>query len=151
MDPFDGCSFTVGDGLEIEAANGRGIWWINLSAPRLLRPTSGNWAVQAACGPASGEKPAIGGLLVWQDKKNYLRLDRGVLGEPEVLFWGYRANEDLVFGRGRLPLGASKCAFLRLERNGELVNAFCSPDGESWFTVEHVRARSRSDCTRSVG
>jgi hypothetical protein len=52
----------VRDRLEIHAANGRDLRHINLSAPRLLRPMSGEFAVQTACVPVSNEKPAIGGL-----------------------------------------------------------------------------------------
>jgi hypothetical protein len=74
QDSFGDCSFTVQNGLEIHAANGRDLWHINLSAPRLLRPVSpvlsGDLAVQTVCVPVSEEKPAIGGLLLWKDKEN---------------------------------------------------------------------------------
>jgi hypothetical protein len=142
-DPFDDCSFTVGDGLEIHAPNGRGLWHINLSAPRLLRPVEVDWAAQTVCVPVSGpapgeEKPTIGGLLLWKDKDNFLRLDQGAYGERDVFFGGYLENQGMVIGRGRLPLGSSKRVFLRLERTGDRVDAYCSADGKDWFAVGHV-------------
>jgi hypothetical protein len=141
----------VQNGLEIHAANGRDLWNVNLSAPRLLRSVSGDFAVQTVCVPVSvaptscrqtsrqdacaTEKPAIGGLLLWKDKENFLRLDRGTRGKHEISFMGCLANKDVVIGRGRLP---SERVHLRLERIGSRVNALCSADGREWFTVGHA-------------
>jgi tetratricopeptide (TPR) repeat protein len=142
QDPFGDGSFRVRNGLEIHAANGRDLQYANLSAPRMLWPASGDWAVQTVCAPASGEKPAIGGLLLWQDKKNYLRLDRGATGKYDIFFGGSLGNQDILIGRGRLRESADQQinrspgrVFLRLERIGDRVDALCSADGENWFTV----------------
>ncbi len=105
--------------------------------------------MQTVCIPVSEEKPAIGGLLIWKDRENYLRLDRGTTGEHDVFFGGCLENQDVIIGRGRLEStnadlrservsGPSGQVFLRLERIGERVNALCSADGENWFTVGHV-------------
>src|SRR5206468_12967288 len=75
-DPFGDSSCTVQNGLEIQAANGRDLWHINLGAPRLLRSVSGEFAVQTVRIPGSAEKPAIGGILLWKDPENFLRLDK---------------------------------------------------------------------------
>jgi len=147
QDPLDDCSFTVRNGLQIHAVSGRGLWFFNWSAPRMLRSVSGDWVAQTACVPAAGKKPAIGGLVLWKDRKNYLRLDRGATGEHGILFMGCLGNRDVLIGRGRLPIGKSANrqvgesadrVFLRLERVGERVNAFCSADGDIWLTVGHV-------------
>ena len=82
-----------------------------------------------------GPNPAIGGLLLWKDKQNYLRLDRGTRGKYEINFSGCINNEDMVIGRGRLEAAQ---AYLRLERVGNRVNALCSTDGEEWFTAGSV-------------
>jgi DNA-binding SARP family transcriptional activator len=170
-DPFDDCSFcvaslrsipehqrsgrsaseagTVQYGLEIHAANGRDLWYINRSAPRLLRraPEGEDFAVQTVCGPASTDRPAIGGLLLWKDKKNYLQLERGMRGTHEISFEGCLENADVIIGRGRLAVGESanrrmgkpaNRIFLRLERVGHRVSALCSADGDQWFTVGDV-------------
>ena len=65
---------TLKNDLEIRAANGRELWLGNLSAPRLLRPVpqGARWAVQTVCVPTSSsrDRPVIGGLLLWKDKKD---------------------------------------------------------------------------------
>jgi tetratricopeptide (TPR) repeat protein len=137
-DPFGGCSFTVQNGLKVHVANGRDLWHINWSAPRVLRSASGNLAIQTVCVRVSDERPAIGGLVLWKDRDNYLRLDRGDMGERQIFFGGCLENQDVIIGRGCLPLDASGRGFLRLERVGERVDALCSADGENWFTVGHA-------------
>jgi hypothetical protein len=140
QDPFGDCSFTVQNGLEVHAANGRDLRHVNLSAPRLLRSAAGagDLAVQTVCVPALEEKPASGGILLWKDRENYLRLDRGTWGEREITFLGCLKGQDVLIGRGCLPLDASGQVCLRLERLGGHVNALCSADGKTWFTVGHV-------------
>jgi tetratricopeptide (TPR) repeat protein len=136
-DPYGDCSYTAQNGLEIRAANGRDLWFLNLSAPRVLRApraSSGDLVVQATCVPASNDRPAIGGLLLWAGEESYLRLDRDVFGEREITLMGCLGGEDVVIGRGRLYEEVERVT-LRLERAGERVEAFCSADGERWFTV----------------
>jgi regulation of enolase protein 1 (concanavalin A-like superfamily) len=135
QDPFGDCSFRVQNGLEIHAANGRDLWHLNLSAPRLLRPAAGAFAIQTACAPLTPDQPAMGGMLLWKDKQNFLRLDRGTRGPHEVSFQGCLGNQDVIIGRGRLP---AERMFLRLERLGPRVSALCSADGQEWFTVGHA-------------
>jgi tetratricopeptide (TPR) repeat protein len=134
-DPFGDCASTVQHGVQISVANGRDLRDMNRSAPRLLRPVAGDLAAQTVCLPASEEKPAIGGLLLWKDPENYLRLERGTRGEHEISFQGCLGNKDIVIGRGRL---LSERVHLRLERLGPRVNALCSADGMDWFTLGFV-------------
>ncbi|MBW7885469.1 MAG: AAA family ATPase, partial [Caldilineaceae bacterium] len=133
IDPFGDCAYTLADGLVIRAANCRNLWANNLSAPRLVRPATGDFAVQATCRAALPDRPAIGGLLLWQDKTNYLRLTWGELGGDQVAFAGSRDNSNLVIGRGRLP--NQGCVMLRLERRAAAVCAFVSADGQEWLGV----------------
>ncbi|MFN2230664.1 MAG: AAA family ATPase [Anaerolineae bacterium] len=137
-DPFEDSSYTVRNGLEIHAANGRHLWRINQSAPRLLQQAAGDLAVQATCEPASEDRPAIGGLLLWKDEQHYLHLDWGLLSKNDVSFMGCIDNRDVVIGRGRLPHDGLEHVHLRLERVGDEVSAFCSANGEQWFAVGHV-------------
>jgi hypothetical protein len=133
--PFADCSFTVQHGLEIQAVNGRDLWRFNLGAPRLLRLASGEFAIQTVCSPVSAETPAMGGLLLWKDRENFLRLDRGTRGIHEISFMGCLGNKDVIIGRGRLPF---RRVHLRLERLSSRVNALCSADGAEWFSVGHT-------------
>jgi hypothetical protein len=77
----------------------------------------------------------MGGLLLWHDLRNFVRLDWGARGPDEISFMGCIDGEDAVFGRGRLP-GAR--IWLRLERTGPQVRALCSADGRDWFTAGAV-------------
>jgi hypothetical protein len=88
--------------------------------PPLLRVASGDWVVQTVCIPIPEEKPAIGRLLLWKDKRNYLRLDRGVSGEHEISFVGCLENQDVIIGRGRLTIGNSE-VWLRLEMDRSIT------------------------------
>jgi predicted ATPase/class 3 adenylate cyclase len=158
-DPFGDCWCRVQDGLEIHAVNGRDLARINLSAPRVLQPASGDLVVQTLCSPTA-QGPAMGGLLIWQDNENYVCLDRGTGGEREIVFRACLANKDAVVGRGRLLSASDRGApgdtpadrgtgareqrppartFLRLERRDGRVHAFCSADGAEWYTVGSTR------------
>jgi len=137
QDPLNDCTFGFNHGFEIRAANGRDLWDVNFSAPRLLRQVRENFTVQTVCLPLD-KKPAIGGLLLWKDQGNYLRLDRGRRGSQEISFEGCLKNKDIIIGRGRLSTGRSKRVYLRVEWVGDQVNALCSADGEHWFTLGHA-------------
>ncbi len=132
-DPEGDCSWTTGEGyVEIFAANGRDLWWTNFSAPRLVRTFDGDFSLQVRCEPADDQTPAIGGLLLWLDERNYLRLDRGSGGRDELVFMGCIGGESAVIGRGRLPTAAVE---LRLDRMGADVAATCRGDGGGWLTL----------------
>jgi tetratricopeptide (TPR) repeat protein/regulation of enolase protein 1 (concanavalin A-like superfamily) len=123
-------------GLEICAANGRDLDGLNLSAPRLMREISGDFAVEVCVSSASDEKPQMGGLLVWKDRDNFLRFEKGVHGEHEVRLHGYVGGKYQIAGRGLLLRDGAEEIHLRLERTGEQFSAYCSVDAkiESWAT-----------------
>jgi hypothetical protein len=146
-DPFGGCTYTPGAGLTIRAVNARYLWHMALSAPRLLRPLPAsvtNPAIQINCEPAMGDRPAIGGLLLWKDKENYLWLEMGRYGTRDAAFGGCLDNRDLVIGRGRLPEGPEpgwamdEPVTLRLNVSDDRVEALCSLNREEWFSVGHA-------------
>lgn len=132
QDPCGDGAYRLAGGLEIRAANGRDLWHLNTSAPRLLRPITGAFAVQALCGTALTGRPAMGGLAIWQDQSNFLHLERGSFSRHELTVKGCFGGEDRVIGRGRLD---SEKTFLRLERAGNRVRALCSADGREWYSV----------------
>jgi tetratricopeptide (TPR) repeat protein len=140
-DPFSDCSWAVEEGLELCAANGRDLWLVNLSTPRMLQPApSSDFVVQTSCGPASDEQPAIGGLLLWQDQQHYLVLERGHWGAADIAFRGCLDNVDRYVGRGRLM---SEQVWLRLERRGGRIRALCSADGQAWLTAGEIEFVAR--------
>jgi tetratricopeptide (TPR) repeat protein len=138
-DPFGDCACAPDGGLTIRAANGRDMWHVNWSAPRLMRAVPDDLAMQTIVGPAMDDRPAMGGLLLWMDERSYLGLQWGTFGPGQVGLEGAIENVDVVIGRGLLPDGAQERAFLRLERRGDHVAAFCSADGEAWFRVGRAR------------
>ena len=134
-DPFDDCHHRFDNGLVIQAADGRDLWFINFSAPRFTQIVEGDLAAEAICSPPDDGRPAMGGLLIWFDESNFIRLDRGTMGEDEVTLMGCIDNENAIFGRGRLP---GERITLRLERIGHQICALCRlPDGD-WYSVGSV-------------
>lgn len=122
-------------GLRINTPNLRDVWDSFLTAPRLLRPVAGDWVVQVVCRRPLPDRPAMGGILFWQDKWHFLRLDWGTRGQDEVALQGCVNRQEIVIGRGRLPGDAID---LRLERHGDQMQGFCSSDGGHWFRVGAV-------------
>lgn len=155
IDPYGDCSYSGGataDGLEIGimAANGRGLWGNNHSAPRVLRGIGGlreadGFALQAIASPAREDLPASGGLLLWIDADNFVRLDWGELGSRDVALLACKSGQDMLLGRGRLPdvdgnhrpapAPRPERVWLRLEVMGDEVRTLVSLDGEAWWTT----------------
>jgi hypothetical protein len=135
------------DQSRARAANGRDLWYANRSAPRLLRPASGDFILQTICTPPLNEqgqidsKPVLGGLLLWQDADNYVRLVWGNRGPADLSFEGCLGGKNVIIGQGRLfelaaPAQTSDSrVLLRLERRAGRVQAFCSANGEQWYSV----------------
>ena len=102
----------------------------------------------------------MGGLLIWIDEANYLRLDWGTGGPREITLSGCLEDQDAIYGRGRLPPRSGEGAdrplarvWLRLEWTaperaglGGRVRALCSADehpdretaGQAWYTAGSV-------------
>lgn len=137
LDPGGDGACRPAGGLVLQAANGRDLWHLNAGAPRLLRTFAGSFAVEARCSPALADRPMMGGLALWQDDGNFLLLEIGSLGRYELTFKGCVAGKDLLFGRGSL---AAEKVILRLERTRDRLRAFCSADGESWYSVGETAA-----------
>ena len=126
------CGHRLENGLVVSAAIGRGLEGANLSAPRFLRPIAGDVAIQAACEGAGHGRPVAGGLMIWKDQENYLRLDQGTVAHGHVAFGGCISNKDVIAGCGRLE---SDRVLLRLERSGTCVRALASTGSGQWYSV----------------
>ena len=129
---FDDAAYGIENLLGISAPNGRGLAEMNTSAPRLVRPVEGDFAADAISLPAPQDSPTIGGILLWADADNYLRVERGFQGPHDVSFSGRIDAADTRFGRGRL---AADRVHLRIERRGDTVRALCSGDGRDWSSI----------------
>jgi beta-xylosidase-like protein/HNH endonuclease len=107
----------------------------NLNAPRMLLEVSGDFALETRT-PADRGRTA-GGLLIWKDVLNYVRLD-GIpdgLGGGEIRLEARVAGAHDCFGRGHLW---GDTYYLRLERTGDRFAALCSTDGVQWLTCGYV-------------
>ena len=101
----------------------------------LLQGISGDFALETKMAPAEKETPTVGGLLVWKDKNNYVRFERGMHGTNEIGLPGWIKGEWSHFGRGML---ISDTIYMRIERIGGKLSAYCSSDGENWLTCGEV-------------
>jgi hypothetical protein len=99
-----------------------------------MREISGDFAVEVCMSPASSEEPQMGGLLVWKDRDNFLRFEKGIRGQHELRLHGHVDGNWEMPGRGLLSGGANEPVTLRLERSGEQFSAYCRVDGEDWLT-----------------
>ena len=132
-DPMGDCLYQTGGGLDIHVANGRGLWDINLSAPRLTRQVEhADFAVQVVVGCTDRETLSIGGILLWWDAANAARLERGSFGRHDIAFIARQNRRDVAIGRGRLE---TERTFLRVEKRGTVTQAFCSSDGGEWYLI----------------
>jgi regulation of enolase protein 1 (concanavalin A-like superfamily) len=132
---------------------------IGQNAPRILQEVEGDFTVQVK---VSGDfKPTDrstleggrsfngAGLLLWQDEKNFLRLERNSFRIPEQnlsvcyppLLELYTDGQYMntnpeaqldTFFKGR-------STYLRLERRGGTVKASLSDDGKEWSFVKELR------------
>jgi DNA-binding SARP family transcriptional activator/class 3 adenylate cyclase/regulation of enolase protein 1 (concanavalin A-like superfamily) len=136
-DPFGDCSYEAENGsLIIHAANYHDLWLNNFAAPRLMRPVEGNFAVQTICTAAYDDQPPLGGILLWLDRENYLRLTWNTHAPDGINLLGCTDNIDGFYGMGRLP--SAERVHLRLERIGSRVRGLCSTDGLTWHSVGEV-------------
>jgi class 3 adenylate cyclase/tetratricopeptide (TPR) repeat protein len=133
VDPHGDCQarFTR-QGLAIHAPLGRGLWGLNHGSPRLSRPFTGDGAVEVDTVPLPGGGTAVGGLGIWVDRRNYVRLDRGATGAGAVCLSACVDNREQLIGRGRLD---GQYMRLRLERAGQEASALCSTDGGRWWSI----------------
>jgi class 3 adenylate cyclase/tetratricopeptide (TPR) repeat protein len=146
IDPYDDCKFTFNGGLTIQAANERNLHHINRSAPRLVYcdAITEDFSIQTKCFPLTIEKPAIGGLLLWQSEVKWVCLEIGAHGPGEIIFRGFKDNQDMVFGRGILKTDG---IYLQFEKQGNQITAFCSPNGKNWLFVGSMHLASNEAVT----
>jgi hypothetical protein len=129
-----------------------------MKAPRVLREVDGDFIAQVQVSgefepgdqAASSDTTSFNGagLLLWQDEKNYLRLERNAWWSkddkatacyaPLIEYYlggeyqGTRPKVDSAeFFKGR-------STWLRLERHGDKVTAFYSHDGQDWTMAKEI-------------
>ncbi|RPI14381.1 MAG: hypothetical protein EHM65_04670, partial [Acidobacteriales bacterium] len=84
--------------LRITVTGYHDLWPANrtYNAPRLMREVQGDFTVETKI---DGPNRWCGGLLVWKDQNNYVRLERGIHFKNEVYFGGANNGEFLPLAR----------------------------------------------------
>ena len=163
LDPAKDCKFTLADAkLTITAGKGDHDLAVEageMNAPRVLKEIEGDFSVSVKVtatypkgAKGANEKRTIvfygAGILVWEDEKNYVRLEKayvdGLSGGPTNTYgsWELRAggewkrrgsNADFVFD-------TNDPAYLKLTRKGNTFTASISKNNKDWTDMEGIDA-----------
>ncbi|HWE37579.1 MAG TPA: DUF1349 domain-containing protein [Isosphaeraceae bacterium] len=155
VDPDGDCTFTPDGSKTLTIAVPAKLHDLNAdisrwNAPRVLREVDGDFVVTVKvtgkfepANPSTNPKSIPfngGGLFVWHDGDNYIRLERGAgrRGNKVNTFSIYEEREGGHRGavhNGGLPVGS---VFLRLERRGKRIVGATSPDGKKWSVLKPI-------------
>jgi regulation of enolase protein 1 (concanavalin A-like superfamily) len=156
IDPDGDCTFTPngkvltfkvpGTPHDLTAERGR------INAPRVLQELEGDFSFLAkVCGPirpgpvgtVQGSVPfQSGGLLVWTDQQNYIRLERAAMnrnGTVQMSVTMETRSNGRVQMNGNLDLPEQE-VYLRIRRAGGQILGAVSRDGQQWRNVGTVNA-----------
>lgn len=141
-----------------------------MNAPRILQPVKGDFSVQVKVTadfdpgkvPTKGFNRAFhaGGLLIWINERNYIRMERSELvfqADGRRLYFSPSLQmclagtyyEDLGPRAASTPFFTEPSTFLRIDRKGDAMTAYFSPDGKQWQPVKAFNAFT--DETLQVG
>ena len=127
-----------------------------MSAPRLLKKVSGDFTVQVkVTGEFIPGEKSVGkglafngaGLLIWQNKNNFLRMERNAFGDPDSLHcfppliehWQdgkYKGVNSKVVLADDFFEGYS--TWLKFQRKGTSITASYSHDGKEWTVTKKL-------------
>jgi hypothetical protein len=164
VDPDGDCKFTVEKGkLTITVPGGDhdiAIERPRMNSPRVLLPVAGDFIAQVrvsgdypkgATSNAADRTPYFGaGLLLWQDEKTYVRLERADLvsggQNHHYASWELRkAGEWVRAGDASEKPLADGPTWLRLERRGARVFGSVGTDGVNWTALEPIEVELPRD------
>jgi regulation of enolase protein 1 (concanavalin A-like superfamily) len=163
IDPLKDCKFTLAEGkLTVTAGKGDhdlAVEAKEMNAPRVLKEIEGDFTVSVKVSgdypkgaKGANEKRTIvfygAGLLVWEDEKNYVRLERAYVdrldGTPTYTYgsWELRAGGEWVRQGTQedFPMTGSDPAWFKLSRKGNTFTAAISKDGKEWKELEAIDA-----------
>ena len=90
----------------------------------------------------AGAIPFVGGgIVIFGDDDNYIRLERGTVNDqgrlgPYAIFEQHTEGKGVLDHSGGLSSGT---AYLRLARRGSIIRGFTSSDGRRWSELEPIR------------
>lgn len=154
FDPDGDCTFNVqGGALTIEVPATPHDLSIELgrtNAPRMLQEVIGDFSIEVkVCGvlrpPAGGSVPGrlayqAGGILLWVDERNYVRLERAALNRNGDLstYVAYEARVDGLPRPSRSLNLSDQDVYLRLERRGKQLRAFVRGEDGPWRPQQDI-------------
>ncbi|MFO0956515.1 MAG: DUF1349 domain-containing protein [Isosphaeraceae bacterium] len=121
------------------------------NAPRVLRDIEGNFVATLKISgdfrgeTANPEAAQSAGLLLWQDEKNFVRLERRTGKDGEVLAIDYWKDGQPQEATPGTPWKGNS-AWIRLTRRMDKLKAETSEDGKTWADLKNlgsVRLSSR--------
>jgi regulation of enolase protein 1 (concanavalin A-like superfamily) len=122
--------------------------YTKLNAPRVLRPVEGDFTLQVkvrAFPPPAGVASSGGkhsfvstGLLVWQDDKSFIRLERAAIANSKTLFvWVERFQDGKAVAQQLKPIAdGDKDSGLRVERKGNSFTFLYNDGGKGEVWAE---------------
>ena len=132
VDPYDDSTlnFPRYSWLEIVTVSGNDLQpKANLNAPRLIRPVSGDFAMEVKISTSQDGRFTSGGLLVWKDEENFIRFDRGTWGGDTIFL---QKREEGLFQHIGDWFFEGNPIYLRIERIESELKARFSGDGKKW-------------------
>jgi regulation of enolase protein 1 (concanavalin A-like superfamily) len=116
--------------------------YTKLNSPRILQSAMGDFVLQVKVQAfpipeTSGEQISFtsGGLLVWQDSKNFIRWERATVGESAERFVTMQRFQDGKSVSFKKKAVADKDIELRVNRSGNKLTFSVSEDG-NWDDVQ---------------
>lgn len=136
--------------LSVEAAKPE------MNAPRILQDVSGEFVVRVKVAgsvtPVSGSTsqyaPYQGeGLLVWQDDRNYVRLERAayVVGGKIKSYANFEQRKGGKLGLSKGFNGPDGPMALAIERRGDELHAAFRREGEDWTKLPALTGLDKTD------
>jgi regulation of enolase protein 1 (concanavalin A-like superfamily) len=148
VDPLGDCQVELADGtLSITVPGTYHDLHFGMDAPRVMQEVEGDFAVEvrvrrflrpkpkSAVNPANPVSYVSGGLLIWQDEKNFIRFQRAANGDSKFVgtFGQYFADGQMIaLSRIELP---DEDTHLRIERRQGRFALSQSADGKTWTAV----------------
>jgi regulation of enolase protein 1 (concanavalin A-like superfamily) len=102
--------------------------FLNTNAPRMMQPLTGDFTIRTKIAITADFDYQGGGLLVWQDSDNYIRLELG--GSPRAITMPYRLQG--YYTHPHSGAYGYTSAYLKITREGEVFQSYYSLDGLVW-------------------
>ncbi len=163
VDPAKDCKFTLdGDKLTVTAGKGDhdlSVQSNEMNAPRVLKEIEGDFEMKVKVSATypkgakgASEKRTLvfygAGLLVWDDEKNYVRLEKAYVdrldGTPTYTYGSWELFAGGEWKRQGMQsdftFETNDTAHFKLSRKGSVFSAAISKDGKEWKELDPIEA-----------